>query len=472
MAVAVEASALGLELRRISAAPGSPYYRLEMFVNAGGRNLSPLQVMRCDVDRDYKVAYMDDYSVTMQFGSGTAIFDIAPFQDDLTITIKKHILGGFTDDEGSGKVESRTYTAYLTDDLPRGPEISAAPQFKDRETANRSKTMTLTFVLEEVAVTQLRKMSIGTIVRATPPFVVLKTLINNALSSIQVGTDSKITGFQMEEPSNKAPRDHIVLEDGTMLVDLPDLLQNEKGGIYSSGLGFYIQGQFVYAWPLYDTKRLDKAKRVLQVFLAPSQSTSGVDRTWTDDGRCISVWSAGAPKLLNDSLDILNTEGNATRFADANNLIGGMGKTEGNKFTMNRSTNNSEFATTVVGNGAMYAKRSGQTFTANPFVEASKMARRQGQFMLVPWERSNPDLLIPTMAVEVYYDSGGEIKIMSGTLTGAKSQYVLQGKGPTPNRAMACKTMIEIFLDRDDPDFKDFVAKGGSISGTPQIDAL
>ncbi|MNN87984.1 hypothetical protein D3C81_2056130 [compost metagenome] len=61
---------------------------------------------------------------------------------------------------------------------------------------------------------------------------------------------------------------------------------------------------------------------------------------------------------------------------------------------------------------------------------------------------------------------------MSGTLTGAKSQYVLQGKGPTPNRAMACKTMIEIFLDRDDPEFKEFVAKGGSISGTPQIDAL
>lgn len=472
MAVAVESSALGLELRRITGKPGSPYYKLEIFVNAGGRQLHPLQTMRMDVDRDYKVAYMDDHSVTLQYGSGTAIFDIAPFQDDLTITIKKHILTGFSDGDGPGAIEARTYTAYLTDDLPRGPEISAAPQFKDRETANRSKTLTLTFVLEEVAVTQLRKMSIGTIVRATPPYMVLKTLINNALNSIQVPLESKISGFQMEEVSNKAPRDHIVLEDGTMYVDLPDLLQNEKGGIYSSGLGFYIQQQFVYAWPLYDTKRLDKAKRVLQIFMAPSQATSGIDKTWTDDGRCISVWSAGAPKLLNDSLDILNTEGNATRFADANNLIGGMGKAEGNKYTMNRSTNNSEFATTVVGNGAHYAKRSEKTFSANPYVEASKMARRQGQFMLLPWERSNPDLLIPTMAVEVYYDSGGEIKIMSGTLTGCKSQYVLQGTGPTPNRAMACKSMIEVFLDREDPDFKAFVAKGGSVSGTPQIDAL
>lgn len=472
MAVAVESSALGLELQRISGKPGSPYFRLEMFVNAGGRQLHPLQPMRCDVDRDYKVAYMDDHSVTMQYGSGTAIFDIAPFQDDLTITIKKHILGGFTDDKETGAIEARTYTAYLTDDLPRGPEISSAPQFKDRETANRNKTLTLTFVLEEVAVTQLRKMSIGTIIRATPPYMVLKTIISNALKSIQVGADSKIGKFQMEEPSNKAPRDHIELEDGTELVELADLLQNEKGGIYSSGLGFYIQGQTTYAWPLYDTKRLDKAKRVLQVFLAPSQATSGVDRTWTDDGRCISVWSAGAPKLLNDSLDILNTEGNATRFSDANNLIGGMGKAEGNKFTMNRSTNNSEFATTVVGNGSMYAKKSKAGFSANPYVEASKMARRQGQFMLVPWECSNPDLLIPTMAVEVYYDAGGEIKIMSGTLTGAKSQYVLQGTGPTPNRVFRCKTMIEVFLDRDDPDFKDFVAKGGSISGTPQIDPL
>lgn len=472
MAVAVESSALSLELKRISSRPGSPYYRLEIFINAGGRSLHPLQTLGADVGRDYKGAFMDDHSVSLQYGAGTAIFDIGPYQDDLTITIKKHIVGGFSDGTGTGEIEARTYTAYLTDDLPRGPEISAAPQFKDRETANRSKTLTLTFVLEEVAVTQLRKMSIGTIVRSTPPYMVLKTFISNALKSIQVPVDSKIGGFQMEEASNKAPRDHIVIEDGTMLIDLPDLLQNEKGGIYSSGLGFYIQGPFVYAWPVYDTKRLDKAKRVLQVFLAPSTSTTGVDRTWADDGRCISIWSAGAVKLMNDSLDILNTEGNATRFADANNLIGGMGKTEGNKYTMNRSTNNSEFATSVVGSGSMYAKKSAAGFSANPYVETSKMARRSGQFMLIPWERSNPDLLIPSMAVEVYYDADGEIKIMSGTLTGNTSKYALQGKGPTPDRAFACKTMVEVFLDRDDPDFKDFLAKGGSISGTPQIDPL
>jgi hypothetical protein len=471
MAVAVESSALGLELRRISAGPGSPYYKIEVFITAGGRNLTPLQVTRGDVGRDYKGSYMDDHSFTLTYGSGTAIFDIAPFQDDLTMTIKKHIVGGFSDGKEVGAIEARTYTAYLTDDLPRGPEISAAPQFKDRETANRLKTLQLTFVLEEVAVTQLRKMSIGGIIRATPPYMVMKTLLSNALASIQVPLESKINGFQMEEPSNKAPRDHIELSDGTMLVDLPDILQNDKGGIYSSGLGFYIQGPFVYAWPVYDTKRLATAKRVLQIFLAPSQATSGVDKTWTDDGRCISVWSAGAPKLMNDSFDVLNTEGNATRFADASKLIGGMGKAEGNKFTMNRGTNNSEFATTVVGNGSMYAKRSGVGFTANPYVEASKMARRQGQFMLIPWERSNPDKLVPSMAVEVYYDDGGEIKIMSGTLTGNDSQYVLQGKGPT-ERVFACKTMIEVFLDRDDPEFKEFLSKGGNVSGTPQIDPL
>lgn len=471
MAAEASASSLGLELNRISGKPGSPYYKFEIQIHAGGRAITPLQVVRVDIDRVYREAYMDDHSIVVQLGAGTAIHDIGPFQDDLKITVSRFILNGFTDDVNKSPVSVRTYTAYLTDDLPRGPELSSAPQFRDRETANRHKTLTLTFVVEEVAMTQLRKMSIGTIVRATPPAMVMKTFINNALMSIQLGIDEQISGFQMEPPSNKAPRNHIIIKDGTPLIDLPDLLQNEQGGIYSSGLGFYVQGKFVYAWPVYDTSRGDSAARVLQIFLAPSQGTVGVDRTWSDDGRCVSVWSVGTPKLINNSLDSLNNDGNAVRFADASKLIGGMGKTEGNKYTMSRGTNNSEFATTTMGNGANNAKVGANAFTSNPYVEASRMAKRQGAFMTIPWQYSNPDLLVPSMAVEVFYDDGGEIKIMSGTLSGNKSQYTLQGKGTT-DRVHAAMTVIEVFLDRDDPDFIDYLEKGGSVSVTPQINNL
>lgn len=470
MATAAETSALGLEMRRISAGPGSPYYKIDVIIHAGGRELVPMQLIHLVPGRDYRGSYMDDHSVTVKVGSGTAVFDIGPYQDDLTITIKRYRLSGAQSEE-LGAVESRTYTAYLTDDLPRGPMIASAPQFSDRETANRNKSLDLTFVLEEVAMTQLRKMSIGMIVRATPPYMVMKTVLHNALDSIQVDLDSKIVGFQMEEASNQAPREHIVIPDGTPLVDLPDLLQNERGGIYSSGLGFYIQGPYVYAWPVYDTKRHAKARRILQIFLSPTANTTGVDKTWLDDGRIVSVWSSRTPQLLNDSLDILNTEGNATRFADAERLIGGMGEVKDNKYTMNRSKNNSEFATKAVGNGANYAKVSGVRFSANPYVETSKMARRSGQFLLVPWDHSNPDILVPSMMVEVFYDAGGEIRKMEGCLTGNHSKYTLQGKGMT-NRAMACTTMIEVFLDRDDPDFKAFLEKGGNLTSIPQISAL
>lgn len=471
MAVDVGSSALGFELDRILAGPGSPFYQMDIVVNAGDRILAPLQCVRRDVGRDYKTTYMDDHSVTMQFGSGTAIFDIAPYQDDLTVTIRRRVLSGTNASTDDPKTTVRTYTAYLTDDLPRGPEIASAPQFADRETANRSKTLNLTFVLEEVVMTQLRKMSIGTIVRKRAPWEVLKTFLANALDSIKVGQDSKIDTFEMVKASNAAARDHIPIPDGTPLIDLPDLLQNERGGIYSSGLGFYVQGPGVYVWPLYDTSRLQSAKRVLQIFLAPSQSTAGIDKTWLFDGRILSVWASGIPKLLNDSLDILNTEGNAVRFSDADQLIGGMGVKEGNKFTMNRSQNNSEFATTAVGNGANYAVNAKVGFTSNPYVETSRMARRQGQFMVIPWERSQPDLLIPSMMVEVYYDQGGAIKVMTGVLTGNVSADVLQGRGPT-ERVFASKTTLEVFLDRNDPDFQAYLEGGGTVSGVPQIDLL
>lgn len=470
MSSAVESSSLAFELMNIVKSTGSPYYDISVVIHAGGADISPLQVSRIDILRDYKSAYMDDYAITTVLGAGTAIYEVSPYSDDLKITIKKRIIQGLGK-TALGDVTTRTFRAYLATDIPHGLENSNTPQYTDIETANRMKTMVVTFILEEVVVASFRKMSLGTIPTSCPPYYAMEALISNSLKSIKLASDEAINGFQIEEPSNREPRDFILIPDGTSIIDLPDLLQNDHGGIFSTGLGFYIQNDMVYAWPLYAVSRQATSKKLLQIFISPTSQTASMDRTWLVDGRTTAIWATGFSKVFDNSLDVLNTKGNGIRFTDSRKLIGNMGTVAGNKFTLNRSANNSEYVTSALSTNETYAKTTERKFTSNPFVEASRSAKNAGVSIIVPWKHSNPDLITPGTSATIFFDQKGFLRRIDGTVVGCNHHLQMQGYGITA-RSYGCTSTIELFVSRDDPTYQLYIAGGGSVSVQPSIDPL
>jgi len=468
MGTEVSHSGMLQEISRIISAPGSPYVKLDVVIHCGGNDIVPRQVLRWDIGRDYPKAYMDSASVVVTLGAGTLMTLIAPFQDDIKLTINITPLNEEGKPITSEKVESHTYRAYLADDVPKTLDQHSNPSMQSQEVGDLTQLKDVAFALEEVAIEQLRKMAVGTIPRFATPFSVMKTFFVRAKEQLRLGQDVMITDVDMVEPNNTTPRDHIVLRDGTPLLDLPDILQNEQGGIYSTCLGFYIQDRKIYAWPLYDFNRIKTARRVLQIFLSPTRQAIMIDRTWEDHGREVAIFSAGISKVIDDSQGDLNRHGNAVRFTDAGKLLDNFGTVKGNKLVVNRGEQNSEFATTVMGNGQNYAKLADNKVTSNVYLEASKIARRAGALMVVPWQRSKPSLLTPGMAVELFYDYKGQVRSIEGTLIGSYSSYQMEGQGPIA-RAYRCGTSIIVFVDRSDPDYVAYMQAGGTISPNPEI---
>lgn len=467
----LESSALMQEVALISAAPGSPYYQMRAVIHAGGKEIVPLQILRKDTERDYRQAIADNTAIVVAIGAGTLMNGVGPFQDDLKITLT--IIDA--DEQGTEfsdkPILARTYCAYLGDEIARPSDSSYNPSLTDTETADRSSIKYVTFVLEEVAAAQLRKMRVGYIGRACPPYAVMQTLMVRACGALKLAADEAITGFDMTTPNNQTPRDHVIIEDNTDLFDVPDILQNDQGGIYSTGLGIYLQGAYIYAWPLYDCYRQASAKRLLQVLLAPNRHSVMVDKTWRQAGRATIIYSAGVSQVLDDSLGQLNTGGNAVRFTMANQLVDGEVDIADNKMVTHRGKTNSEFSTAVVGNGQNVANTSERRITGNTYHEASQMAKRAGAIMVVPWRRSNPELITPGMAVEIMYDFNGIIRTIEGTLLNCTSSYELEGQGMNAFR-YTCASVLSIFVDRNDPDYIDYMKNGGQVSPTPEIGSL
>lgn len=467
----LQTSPLLLEVGQITNSAGSPYFKVTSMIRCGDKEFAPLNVLRLDTDANYRTSYMDLLSLVVVVGKGTLLKDIAPFQDDIKITITKVPLGVNGAVLTNKDIHIRTYRAYLGDEVPRAMDNASDLTYTDKSSGDLSGTTTLTFILEEVAIEQLRRMSYGFVARSCPPYMVLKTMISRACQALKLDMAESVTGLDMVQANNNTPRDHIVVKDGTPLLELPDLLQNDQGGLYSSCLGFYIVGKFVYAWPLYDTSRQATAKRLLRVILSPTKFTASLDRTWKDDGRTLTVLSSGKTTMIDDTVGQLNTKGNAVRYSDSRKLLENFGVVKDNKLTVSRSANGSEFSIATPGNGQNYARVSDKPFTNNVYLEASKIARHNGVTMIVPWGRSNPDLLTPGMSVELLYDHNGLINVISGTLIGHTSSYELEGTGPTAKTHRAACALV-LFLDRNDPEYIAYLKAGGSISAVPEVGSI
>src|SRR5690606_5827846 len=148
-------------------------------------------------------------------------------------------------------IDIRTYRAYVEDVLPNKVEARNNPVLQDKETADNFKTLPVTFRLEEVAAEQLRFMTVGTTIRGTSPGRAAQDLLVNAINSLEMAEGERMVRVDMIESDNTESRSAIVIPDGTPLLDIPGLRQNDYGGIYSTALGIYLQRDGIYLWPLY-----------------------------------------------------------------------------------------------------------------------------------------------------------------------------------------------------------------------------
>lgn len=444
----IEQTSLWREVQAVVNSPSKPVHYLWLAeLEIAGNVYKALKVNSIDFLSNYEGNYADEIIVELSLSGGTYAKRIYPFKENINCTLFRYPLNEIGDTPNAeAYIQTEIYTATLLD--TGNPMLeSNGMNSPSEETLNLTNIFQIQFQLVNKALEQLRMISVGGVYRGVTTEDVIKAVLTSNSKRIQVEFARSIVGVDMVPASNQMKREHVVIPQGTRLVHIPEYIQKKCGGVYSSGLGYYLQGDYWYVYPCYDTTRFSQASRTLTVINIPTNKLPGIERTYRRNGQNLVVLATGEVRFRDNSEALQLNAGNGTRFADADRFLGNFSATTNNRTVVSRKINNSELVSTTRLTGNQNVQLSDQAINANSFEEYSKLARRQGSVLSFIWENSLPNLIYPGTMVRVLYMEESIIKDVYGVVLKAHHYVQMHGQGMTNGRHI-CRTMLSIFVAR------------------------
>lgn len=408
---------------------------------ANGEEIAPLKVLSIDFNQDYLNNYADFIMVTMMLPLGTYAKRVYPFLDNLDIELSRENVGEVSDAVDEDAIpQVERYTATMID--TGNPIIEASVgRINSEEDLNRIDILEVKFQLTNKSLEQLRMIPVGAIYRNMTGEDVVKAVLTKASRTTTVSEERKVQGVDMVPASNQEVRPMIQLPQNLQLVDVPFHVHHHCGGLYSAGLGYYLQNDHWYVFPCYDNTRFNDGDPTLTIINVPENILPGVERTYRKDGDNLVIIATGKTSFRDLSNLLQLNEGNGVRFADASKMMDNFVTTKGNKAIASRKLANTEIITAKRKNNMNYVTTALRSINANPFVEYSALAARQGSGVNVVWENANRSLLHPGMPTKFVYLDGEDIKELYGVLQGVHEYASLREAGATSTRYTSSLTL-------------------------------
>lgn len=401
---------------------GSHVWEYTIEIIADGEVIKATAVNRIDYNRDYSNVYGSVISCMISIGYSTFSTKIYPNRDALKVKIRRRkrlTEGNSSDFTGA---EYQTFTALLASptDLGTTNRTSVSDRPYERELMEQ---VDVVFQLSELAMFEARMSQVGGIYRKSTSADLLRVLMAPSLDGSQ-STDSLaladykgIRGVDVVEPTNSIVHEHIIIPPETPLVDLPEYLQYTKG-IYSSGVGYFLQDGIWSIWPLRDHTQFNKRKRTLTVVMLPESDTPFLEQSYKLNGDNVFIVSTGRVKLKDGVQSAELNDGNGLRYIRSSALVDKMSSVSDNKSTLNRKDTLKTLLFNERKDGLNNAPFIKGVFTDNPYPAISNASKGHARELVVQWINADHKLLYPGMPVKVLYEKDGIVEELMGTLGG------------------------------------------------------
>jgi len=431
----------------IASGQGISHYRIGAKIKAGDEWITPTRLDLYSLERDYEGGYGDVLVLELLLGLGTYAYRIFPNRDSLFVDVTSTPLYENTATQRSDMPQRvKRYRAILMDQDNPGL-VGRTPQASSEQDLNISGPKKVTLQLVEEGLYQARMITVGRLYRKTTPINALRSLLTETTKLVDNKNQQQILGVNTVGGYNETVRDHVIIPHGTSLFKVPDLIQNEEGGLYATGIGCYLQNQYWHIFPPYNTERFDQAPKTLTILNIPPNRYYGAERTYRRTERQVIIVTAGDMAAQDEARYQQLNEGNAVRFTDARKLLL-FGESQNNKTQVRRQENVFEFEGPQMDGGLSNARWSAERATSNPFPHYTHMAKRSGRYVMVEWMHGDSSLLTPGMPVKFMTAANDELKIMFGTLLGVHEQRIPSEPGVGASQYPA-SLRLKVFLSRD-----------------------
>ena len=413
------------------------YY--EMILITPVKNHRPIKLLSIDNIGDYVRNFSDVISVSCVFPSGDYTHEIRPYYEDIEVIILRR------PDQLNTKDVEVNFNIYrgIIQQLTPDYRVSGDATMDEQELANLTKFTKVDIDLHEKIIEEVKNISVGTVLYSSTPASAISTLLPKLSSDIKLDNQNVTVSFDMQPPHNTQAQAQIVIPP-MKLTDLGDYMQSEGGGVYNHDIAVYLKKGSWYVWSVFDPSEQDYVDKTITFILAPKDRYPGIERTYRTTTRQTLVMVTGDRKHLDHSQVDRQNVGTGIRFTNPGKLLDDFVKMDGDKPTINRSSNTTE----VLYDPNPTGKNNVRDIVAtnNIYEELSKVAPQRGSYLNLMWENSNPDLIRPDMNVRVMVMEGGTTNYYNGRILGVHTYIQNVGEGVLSNR-FGTASNITLFME-------------------------
>lgn len=443
-----------------------PYFLLGVKVHTALGTLDENQgvvISGMMINRNYLDNEMDFTTLDLSVRQGTYVYDLYPCSDDLEATVTM-----YRQERDNGQavtIVERFKLVYLLNEnseLPRDPTISKDNYDKQPPVVVRFQLVSLGNMALRVATTQgVYGQKLAPENKDMKSSALLKSIISHECNKITVDTKPIVNFLEIEETHNTAPMSKVVIPTGTRLMDLPFVFQEEKGGMYNSGMGVYAQrytphkrvqaanGIFIYS--LYDGQKYEESEAPLMFYIPPDGTHNMFEKTYQFE-------PTGALKMLTQPIKglyetkkaIQSSQGEGFRIASSDAIADRQTVVTPNGPEFKKTQNVTEVAEGNNENGLMNAPHEG--ITSNIFEQTSKVLARKGDYVKLVVDNLDPDYVYPGAPCKITYEVGDRlVQRLLGVLHKVQFQFYFQvhngtGEYTTTEHPMTSRAIFDIFV--------------------------
>lgn len=457
MANEIEKTPLWADIRKIIQNSSKPTrYKYRAILHTEKDDIEFMQFVSLDIVRDYANNIGDHLHLTATMPLGDYILRMFPYKNNFEVTIRRDLLAE-AGDQLDTKVppELERYKGVFLVNENMNPKSGEFDQI-DKQTLDRMDLVTVQLQLLDRSLEPLRIKTVIGVYKDISQLGLIHSLLGGESSKVLVDGKVAIDGLDIVEPDNKETKKMLVIPNGTLVTGLTTFLHEQCNGIYTAGLGSYLQSygkkRMWFVYPLFDIKRFDTDKRDKAIFyMVPQNRYTALERTYRKEDSVIHIAATGGKSYQDDGETGQMDSGNGFRMSEARSFMKKPVNMTADGPTSARSQINHETVGESRKDGLNYAPMASTAISSNPFIEYSKIAQKMTGRIDLTWENAAPSELYPGMPCKYMFlenDIGREVK---GTIAFVHVSVQLIGQGmiakahsTTCHVTIACEKIVKL----------------------------
>lgn len=411
-----------------------------------GDVLVPVQFVNVvEIKRDYLGKYSDVINVSIKVDQVILNTVVYPNKDQLRLTLSRTPIDSEYTGIGATFENFVEYHAKLYSVVDH-QMIASSVLTHLSNAQNKGIMVDVEMQIYAPSLDLIRTAQYGTNHRNCTGADALVTALNNFIAL--PGDDNGVKGVDLQSGFVNTLRDQIVIPHSTRVHELPDLINLESGGIYTTGFSHYIQRGMWYIFSPWDVAKYIKSPTyTLTIMNVPPSALPGIEKSYCINGREVILIATGDSKQEDMTERDQINRGTGVRFVDPALQINGGIKNEDGRVTQPVKSYLNEVRTIDRKDGA--SLMTGKNRTSRYAIEYSEVAKRKGSTISLFWDNSYPDILIPGMAVKYIFMDKGRPVIRHGTLTGSVNRSIIANKTAL-NPVYAYTSYLRLFISKDE----------------------